>query len=132
MGYYLFLLASIAWYVLPAWIVPLAAKAGASGAFYLADLLVVRQQVRLMLLVLPPAWSVRWPGAISGPLELNHRILFSLFYAVLGWIGVRLVCSQYQDKATRGWWLGVYWAAAFLFMQTAAYLMTFFGVLPKG
>ncbi len=132
MDYTLFLLLSIAWYVLPAWIVPLAALAGKSGIWYLADLWVVRPQVRLLLLVFPPALSTRWPGAVSGPLEIGHRIFFSLFYAFLGWVGVRLVCSQYQDKVTCFCWLGIYWAAAILFMHTAAFLMTFFGALPKG
>ena len=130
MGYYFFLLSSIAWYVLPAWIVPLAARAGATGAFYLADLWVVRPQVRLFLFVCPPL--ARWPGPVSGPLEMNHRILFSLFYALFGWIGVRLVCAQYQDSWTRFWWLVIYWAACFFFIQFVAFLMTFFGVLPQG
>ncbi len=132
MGYTLFLLSSIAWYVLPAWIVPLAALAGKSGAWYLADLWVARPQVRLLLLVLPPAWSVHWPGAVSGPLEVGHRILFSLFYGALGCIGVWLVTSQSQDTSMRVFWLGIYWSAAFLFMQTVVFLMTFFGALPTG
>ncbi len=132
MGYTLFLLSSIAWYVLPAWIVPLAAAAGKSGAWYLADLWVVRPQVRLMLLAFPPAWSVHWPGVVSGPLEAGHRILFSIFYGLLGWIGVRMVYSQYQAKSTWVFWIGITWAAAILFMQTVAFLMMFFGALPKG
>ena len=132
MGYTLFLLAAIAWYALPAWIVPLAAVAGASGSWYLADLWVARPQVRLLMLPFPQALFAHWPGPVSGPLALGHRILLSLFYAVLAWIGVRLVCAQYQDGTTRLWWLGVYWAAAALFMQTAAFLMTYFGALPRG
>ena len=132
MGYYLFLLASIAWYVLPAWIVPLAGMAGRSGAWYLADLWVVRPQVRLLLLVLPPAWSVNWPGPVSGTLGLPHRVLFSIFYALLGWVGVRLAAGQGSDKSLRFWWLSIYWAATFLFLQTVAFLMTFFGALPRG
>jgi hypothetical protein len=129
MGYYLFLLSSVAWYVLPAWIVPLAAKAGVSGIWYLADLWVVRPQMRLFLFVCPPL--ARWPGPVSGPLAMDHRILFSLVYALFAWIGVRLVCSQYQDQATRVWWLVIYWAACFFFIQLVAFLMTFFGALPS-
>ncbi len=132
MGYYIFLLSSIAWYILPAWIVPLAAAAGKSGAWYLADLWVVRPHVRLMLFVLPPAWSVHWPGPVSGPLEVGHRVLFSIFYGLLGWVGVRLVCAQYEGQSLRLWWLGIYWAAAILSMQAVAFLITFFGALPKG
>ena len=132
MSDFLFLLSSIAWYVLPAWIVPLAALAGKSGAWYLADLWVVRPQVRLMLLVLPSAWSTHWPVAVSGSLEVGHRILFSVFYGVLGWIGVLLISSQPEDESTRVLWLGIYWAMAFFFMQVVSFLMTFFGALPRG
>lgn len=129
MGYTLFMLSALAWYVLPAWIVPLAAMAGKSGVFYLADLWVVRPQVRLLLFVCPPL--ARWPGPVSGPLELNHRILFSLFYGLFAWIGVRFVSSQYRDPATRFGWLVIYWASFFFFIQWVAFLMTFFGVLPS-
>ena len=132
MSDFLFLLSSIGWYVLPAWIVPLAALAGKSGAWYLADLWVVRPQVRLMLLVLPPAWSTQWPGAVSGPLEVGHRTLFSLFYGLLGWIAVLLIGSQPEDKSTRFLWLGIYWTIVFSFMQIVSLLMTFFGALPRG
>jgi len=131
MGYTIFLLSSIAWYALPAWIVPLAALAGKAGAWYLADFWVVRPQVHLLLLVMPPAWSVHWPGAVSGPLEAGHRVLFSLFYGLFAWIGVRLVCTQYEAQSLRLWWLGIYWAAFFFFIQLVAFLMTFFGALPK-
>ena len=132
MSDFLFLLSSIAWYVLPAWIVPLAALAGKNGAWYLADLWVVRPQVRLMLLVLPPAWSAQWPGEVSGPLEVGHRTLFSLLYGLLGWIAVLLIGSQLEDKSTRFLWLGIYWAIVFSFMQIVSLLMTFFGALPRG
>ena len=131
MLYYLFLFVAIAGYILPAWVVPLAAQAGQSGAWYLADLWLVRPQVRLLLLILPPSFSLHWPGAVSGPLEPGHRIFFSVFYGLLGWIGASLVCRQYSDKSVRVWWLGIYWAAALLFLQLVAFLMTFFGALPK-
>lgn len=131
MSDYFFLLSSVAWYVLPAWIVPLTALAGQTGNWYLADLWVVRPQVRLLLLACPPL-RVHWPGPVSGPLETGHRLLFSLFYALLGWIGVRLVTGQYSFWSARLWWLGVYWATAFLFMQTVVFLMMHFGALPRG
>ena len=130
MGYRFFVLASVGWYILPGWIVPLAAQAGQSGAWYLADLWLVRPQTRLLLLVLPSA--IQWPGPISGPLEMRHRIFFSIFYGLLGWIGASLVCRQYSDKSVRVWWLGIYWAATFLFMQLVVFLMMYFGVLPRG
>ena len=128
---FLFLLASVAWFILPAWIVPLAAMAGKSGIWYLADLWVVRPQVRLMLLPWPPL-TAHWPGPVSGPLATGHRILFSLFCGLLGWISVRLVNAQYLSWSVRIWWLGIYWATCFLLMQTAAFLMTHFGALPRG
>ena len=132
MLYYLFLFVAIAGYILPAWVVPLAAQAGQSGAWYLADLWLVRPQVRLLLLILPPSFSLHWPGAVSGPLQPGHRIVFSIFYGLLGWISVRLVSRQfYSDRALRVIWLGIYWAATLLFMQLVSFLMTYFGALPK-
>lgn len=134
MGNLFFSLISLALHLLPAWIVPLAAKAGIAGWPYLADLWVVRPQLRLILLILPKNFSHPrgWPGPISGPLLPEHRILFSIFYAVAGCINIWLVRRQYPDKSTRPLWMVIHWAAVLLFMELVAFLMVFFGALPNG
>ena len=131
-SYRAFWLAGLAWFVAPAWIVPLVAMLENlqwSAVLSQVDRWVVVPQVRFLLFVCPP-FAERWPGPFGSTLMIAHRQMFSLVYAMLGWISIRLVCAQYQDKATRIWWLFIYWVVCVGFMDTVALLMIYFGALP--
>ena len=134
--YRLFLLASVALFIVPAWAGPFGAVltdvlnspavARWTSGWTRLDRWLVEPQVRLLELVSPPL-AERWP--VAGGLSDAHRIMYSVFYGILGWISVRLVCHQYLLGWLRVGWLLIYWAVCVAFLQVVALIMLHFGVL---
>lgn len=139
--YRVFWLISVGWFVVPAWLSPFSGIAidyfnrpdiarWLSG-WVQVDRWVVLPQLRLLEFVSPPL-SERWPGPLADGLTQQHRILYSLFYGVLGWICVRLICHQQENWWLRVIWTGIYWVFCFGFVEGVAFLMGHFGTLPAG
>ncbi len=138
-SYRLFLLISVAWFAVPAWLGPFGAiltdalnnplLARLTSRWVWVDQWLVVPQVRLLEFITPPL-AERWP--ITDGLTNPHRIMFSVFYAVLGWVCVRLVSSQYQVWWLRVWWIIIYWAACLAFFQVTALLLLHFGIISRG
>ena len=117
--YRFFWLLVLALFILPAW---------ASRWWPPMDPWVVDPQVRLLEFVSPPL-AEKWP--IRGGLTEAHRYLFSIFYAIIGWLCVRLVSHQHTDWWLRIWWVFIYGAVAMGFFQVVAMLMLKFRAIPS-